>query len=952
MAQVPSNLIPSTVTQLPFAPEASAQGLLLYTLNGVSYKIYAGDLLQVAGVPTTRQVIAGTGLQGGGQLSSNVTLSVAPGGIGTTQLASSGVTPGTYGSSTQVPVLTVDATGRVMAATSAAVTVSGYVPESRQVIAGPGLTGGGALNTNVTLGADFSSATPLALSGTGSAGVAITLSRADHRHPAVDLADQTQVDGILPLDQGGTARSLVPNAGAVVWSGGDGLYIGPAGNLGQVLVSGGTGAPTWGSALVVSPQLANTVFAGPAAGSAADPTFRALVNADVPTTLTGKTLTSATITGSTVDSTVIGGSVPAAGTFTTANATDVNATTVDTTNLEVTNLKAKDGTVAASIADSTGAVTVSTLLNVDNLRLDGNTLSSTNTNGNITLDPNGTGEVVIPAGIDSPLYIEFNTTQNPLPSDATGRLYYDYTDQFQTLAFQMNGNVVQKIGEEQFYRVKCSSAVTKGQVVMFTGTLGSSGGLTAAPATGLTKDQAQYVLGLAAESGNNNDWIFVVAFGEVKNLNTTGGAETWVQGDELYYNPAVTGGLTKIKPTVPNAIVLMAAVVNVGTSNGILFVRPTYGSVLGGTDGNVQFSTLTNGDVIVYDGPQQRWENAAQSALAVGTATNLAGGAAGSLPYQSGAGATTFLGIGSGLQVLKVNAGATAPEWVTGAALSKVDDTNVTLTLGGAPSTALLAAASLTLGWTGQLSVARGGTGASAFTANGVVYGNTASALQVTAAGTTGQMLVGNTGAAPSWSAATSVAVTSLSFGTTGLTPSTATQGAITVAGTLITTNGGTGLSSYTAGDILYASGATTLSKKAIGASGLVLVAGNAQPEWSYVMPSAGGTGITSYVSGDILFATGTSSLATRSIGSNGSLLTVLNSAPEWTSPSSVTVGTATNAVNTGITDDTSAAATVYPTWVTANTGNLPQKVSSTKLTFNPSTGVLTATGGIGGGVF
>lgn len=46
-----------------------------------------------------------------------------------------------------------------------------------------------------------------------------------------------------------------------------------------------------------------------------------------------------------------------------------------------------------------------------------------------------------------------------------------------------------------------------------------------------------------------------------------------------------------------------------------------------------------------------------------------------------------------------------------GAALTKTDDTNVILTLGGAPTTALLSATSLTLGWTGTLSVARGGTG-------------------------------------------------------------------------------------------------------------------------------------------------------------------------------------------------------------------------------------------------
>ena len=43
---------------------------------------------------------------------------------------------------------------------------------------------------------------------------------------------------------------------------------------------------------------------------------------------------------------------------TTGNITNVNSTTVDTTNLEVTNIKAKDGTASATIADSTGVMTI------------------------------------------------------------------------------------------------------------------------------------------------------------------------------------------------------------------------------------------------------------------------------------------------------------------------------------------------------------------------------------------------------------------------------------------------------------------------------------------------------------------------------------------------------------------------------------------------------------------
>ena len=54
--------------------------------------------------------------------------------------------------------------------------------------------------------------------------------------------------------------------------------------------------------------------------------------------------------------------------------------------------------------------------------------------------------------------------------------------------------------------------------------------------------------------------------------------------------------------------------------------------------------------------------------------------------------------------------------------------------------------------------------------------------------------------------------VSTISFGTTGLTPSTATNGVVTVAGTLATTNGGTGLTSFTSGGVVYASSTSALA--------------------------------------------------------------------------------------------------------------------------------------------
>jgi hypothetical protein len=87
-----------------------------------------------------------------------------------------------------------------------------------------------------------------------------------------------------------------------------------------------------------------------------------------------------------------------------------------------------------------------------------------------------------------------------------------------------------------------------------------------------------------------------------------------------------------------------------------------------------------------------------------------------SLSYVTSVGATAPITSTGGL---------TPTIGVTAAALNKTDDTNVTVTLSGSPSTALLAATTMGLGWTGQLAVSRGGTGAALTTANFVFAGPT-----------------------------------------------------------------------------------------------------------------------------------------------------------------------------------------------------------------------------------
>lgn len=158
--------------------------------------------------------------------------------------------------------------------------------------------------------------------------------------------------------------------------------------------------------------------------------------------------------------------------------------------------------------------------------------------------------------------------------------------------------------------------------------------------------------------------------------------------------------------------------------------------------------------------------------------------AVGDLVYASGIAALARLPVGTASQFLRVNAGATAPEWASGAALTKTDDTNVTLTLGGSPTTALLAATSVAVGWTGQLSVARGGTSFGSYTTGDIVYATGATAFSKLGIGATNTVMV-STGSAPSWAAqSTLTAPAGLLTGTT--LASNVVTSSLTTIGTLI----------------------------------------------------------------------------------------------------------------------------------------------------------------------
>ena len=107
--------------------------------------------------------------------------------------------------------------------------------------------------------------------------------------------------------------------------------------------------------------------------------------------------------------------------------------------------------------------------------------------------------------------------------------------------------------------------------------------------------------------------------------------------------------------------------------------------------------------------------------------------------------------------------------------------------------------------------------------------------------------------------------------GSTGSTITIPTGQTFTITDGLGVASGATGITSFTAGDLLYATGTTTLAKLGKGTTEqtLKMNTGATAPEYGTTHPIAGGTGLTSYTTGDFLYADTTTSLAKLPKGSN-----------------------------------------------------------------------------------
>lgn len=177
-----------------------------------------------------------------------------------------------------------------------------------------------------------------------------------------------------------------------------------------------------------------------------------------------------------------------------------------------------------------------------------------------------------------------------------------------TLDLGLNGDVVLQLGQEMHYLVRngTASPITSGQVVMATGTVGASGRIVVGLAVGDGSVPGKYTMGVATETIAAGADGYVTAFGKVRGVDTRG----WDEGDILYLDPAVPGGLTNVVPTAPSSHVTVAIVIS-SFSNGTIFVRPTYGSNFTEND-DVVVTNPQVGEVLVYNGSV--WVNKAVTA--------------------------------------------------------------------------------------------------------------------------------------------------------------------------------------------------------------------------------------------------------------------------------------------------------------------------------------------------
>ena len=212
--------------------------------------------------------------------------------------------------------------------------------------------------------------------------------------------------------------------------------------------------------------------------------------------------------------------------------------------------------------------------------------------------------------------------------------------------------------------------------------------------------------------------------------------------DVIYYRSA--GGWSAV--TIGANLSFVGGTLSSTASGSGAVVDGNYGDILVSGTGTIW---TINAGVVTYS----KIQNVSTSARALGRISP----GAGPVEELNGANLKTIIGSGN---------------------LTKTDDTNITLALGGTPAGALFSAVSLTLGWTGTLAVARGGTGLDAVTQGDLLYASATNTLAALPKDTNATRYLSNGGTSnsPAW------AQVNLANGVTGSLPATSLSGTLPAA--------------------------------------------------------------------------------------------------------------------------------------------------------------------------
>ena len=362
---------------------------------------------------------------------------------------------------------------------------------------------------------------------------------------------------------------------------------------------------------------------------------------------------------------IVSGDLQVDGTTTT-----INSTTLDVDDKNITLAKGAANSAAADGGGITleGPATAATLLyeadddswnvnkkftapelQVDNVNVNGNAITSTNVDGDIQLTPNGDGQVVID-GLNWP--IADGSDRSVLTTDGAGNLEFEPVDNLR--AFVHNAESVQ---------------INKGQPVYAYSSSGSHISVKLALNTG--DSTSAQTLGLAAANISAGGQGYIICQGLLKNINTT----AYASGDALYLG-ATAGSVTTTKPSAPNHLVYLGFVEVGGSAAGRIYVRTQNGYELDEIH-DVDINSPQDGDLIQYVGSSDLWTNVPATSIGATYSISAETTTGGAHLRLTGSNATTDnvkFANGTGITLTRTDA-----DTITVA--TTVVDTNTTYTL-------------------------------------------------------------------------------------------------------------------------------------------------------------------------------------------------------------------------------------------------------------------------------